>query len=59
MQSAAQADREACKLSSNAQSRQEASELYVAQAHWEASPLTSMASCLAGILSINGARAAV
>ena len=34
--------REACELYSNAQAHQEACELYAAQAHWEASPLTSM-----------------
>ena len=45
-QSGAQADREACKLSSNAQAHREACELYAVQAHWEASPLTSMASLL-------------
>ena len=34
-QSGVQADREACKLSSNAQAHWEACELYAAQAHWE------------------------
>ena len=58
-QSGAQADEEACKLSSNAQGHREACELYAAQAHWEASPLTSMAARLARILSINGAQAVV
>ena len=35
-----QADRGACKLSSNAQAHREACEPYAAQAHSEASPLT-------------------
>ena len=59
MQSGAQADREACKVSSNAQAHREACELYAAQAHWEESPLISMDARLARILSINGAQAAV
>ena len=59
VQSGVQADREACKMSSNAQAHREARELYAAEAHWEASPLTSMAARLACILSINGAQAVV
>ena len=51
--------RKACELYSNAEAHREACELYAAQAHREASPLTSMAACLARTLSINGAQAAV
>jgi len=39
--SGAQADREACKLSSSVQAHREAYNMYATQAHWEVSPLTS------------------
>ena len=50
---------EACELYYNVEAHREACELYAAQAHREASPLTSMAARLARILSINGTQAAV
>ena len=51
--------REACELYFNAQAHWEACRLYAVQAHREASPLTSMASRLSRILSINVAQAVV
>ena len=51
--------REACELYSNAEAHREACKLYAVQAHREASPLTSMATRLTRILSINGAQAVV
>ena len=56
---AAQADQEACDQSFATQAHQEACEQYVAWAHWEASPLTSIAARLTLNFSINDARATV
>ena len=52
-----QADRETCKLSSNAQAHPEACELYAVQAHWEASPsqLLQLLMSLAPQFKINPA----
>ena len=51
--STTQADREACDQSSATQAHREACEQYAAQAHREASPLTSIVTRLAPNFSIN------